>query len=121
MMTSDTPLGETLDTSKLNFREKTLANMSPTTAEKVFTFIKEKQETIQTAKTEAELDNLKAGILPTITPTPEVTPTPDDKTEDDKIEDDKTEDDKTEDDDKTKEADKNKKNSKENIIASVGV
>jgi hypothetical protein len=60
MMTSDTPLGTSLDTSKLNFREKILVNVSPSTAEKVFTFIKEKQEKIQKAKTEQELDSLKS-------------------------------------------------------------
>lgn len=77
MMTSDEELGDSFDTSKLNFWEKMLVNISPSTAEKVFAFIKEKQEKIQKAKTEEELDALKAWIVvtATTTPTSETTPT----------------------------------------------
>jgi hypothetical protein len=139
MMTSDTPLGETLDTSKLNFREKMLATMSPTTAEKIFTFVKEKQETIQTAKTEVELDNLKAGILPvaaavtatTETTTTDKTTTPDaptatttttETTTTDKKDEATDEDAQAKEDaEKIKDADKKATDSKENIVTGVAV
>lgn len=83
MMVSKDALGEKLDTTKLNFWEKLLVTVSPSTAEKVFSFVKEKQEKIQTAKTEAELDSLKGGIVPAVTAatttttaeTPATTPT----------------------------------------------
>ncbi|MEI6774644.1 MAG: hypothetical protein WCL18_07890 [bacterium] len=44
----------------MNFWEKILISLSPSTAEKVFDFIKDKQEKIQLAKTEGELDALRS-------------------------------------------------------------
>ncbi|MFZ2719046.1 MAG: hypothetical protein WAZ12_04610, partial [Candidatus Absconditicoccaceae bacterium] len=69
MMISEENFGETLDTSKLNFREKFLVTISPSTAEKVFKFIKEKQEKLQKAKTAEELESLKIGIVTNVNST----------------------------------------------------
>lgn len=64
MMASDESLGDDITGVKLNFLEKMLVNISPTTAERVFLFVKEKQEKLQTAKTVQELEMLKSWILP---------------------------------------------------------
>ncbi len=73
MMISDVSLWESLDTRKFNLREQMLISISPKTAERVFKFIKEKQEKIQMAKTEVELEALKTGIV--VTPSASTTTT----------------------------------------------
>lgn len=78
LMTSSESLGEDITAVKLNFREKMLVNISPITAEKVFLFVKEKQEKLQTAKTLEELEILKTWIIPPVsTPDVDETWTPD--------------------------------------------
>lgn len=128
MMTSPTSLGEKLDTNKLNFWEKLLVTVSPSTAEKVFSFVKEKQEKIQTAKTEAELDSLKLGIVPAVTaattptetaekPSTTTTTTETTTTEENKVEEPSDEKEKKakEDAEKLNEKTQESKNKKENI------
>jgi len=64
-ITSNGSLGNSLEDAKphMNFLEKMLVSLSPSTAEKVFLFIKDKQEKIIKAKTVEELDTLKSGIV----------------------------------------------------------
>ena len=64
-ITSGGDLGTSLEDAKpkMNFIEKLLVKLSPTTAEKVFLFMKEKQEQLVKAKTVEELDNLKKWII----------------------------------------------------------
>ena len=57
-MTSDKPL-HSLDDLYMTPQEKKLAALSPATADKIFIFIKEKQEKIANATTVGELDTLK--------------------------------------------------------------
>ena len=64
-ISSDVEIGASLEDAKpkMNFLEKMLVKISPTAAEKVFLFIKEKQQQLVKAKTVAELENLKQGII----------------------------------------------------------
>ena len=60
-ITTNVQLGSSIDDAKpkMNFIEKLLVQLSPNAAEKVFLFIKEKQEQIVKANTLEELENLK--------------------------------------------------------------
>jgi hypothetical protein len=64
-ITSSVQVGASLEDAKprMNFFEKLLIQLSPTAAEKVFMFIKEKQEQLVKANTVEELENLKKGII----------------------------------------------------------
>lgn len=64
-ITSDVEIGTSLEDAKpkMNFLEKLLIKISPDAAEKVFLFIKEKQQQLVKAKTVVELENLKQGII----------------------------------------------------------
>jgi len=62
---TDAQIGSSLEDLqiKTNFIEKFLIKLSPAVAEKVFLFIKEKQEQLIKAKTVEELENLKKWII----------------------------------------------------------
>jgi hypothetical protein len=63
-MTSETSLTD-IDDLKLTAAEKQLAALSPVTAEKIFAFVKEKQEKLASATTVEELENLKEEMQST--------------------------------------------------------
>jgi hypothetical protein len=63
-MTSDTALSS-IDDLKMTAAEKQLAALSPATAEKIFTFVKEKQEKLASATTVEELETLKTEMKTT--------------------------------------------------------
>ncbi len=66
-MTSETALGDKIDDLELTDDEKKLVAASPTTAETIFSFIKDKQEKLAAATTVEELDQLKKELPTTIT------------------------------------------------------
>lgn len=63
LILSDQDLWANIDSVKLNFFEKLIVSISPDTAERIFKFIKEKQEKLQKAKTTQELNNLKTDVV----------------------------------------------------------
>ena len=60
-MTSSTALGNKVDDLQLTDEEEKLIAMSPTTAEKIFAFVKSKQEILASA-TEDKLNKLKEEL-----------------------------------------------------------
>ena len=76
-ITTNVQLGSSIDDAKpkMNFIEKLLVQLSPNAAEKVFLFIKEKQEQIVKANTLEELENLKKWIIVPSNLKPENQPT----------------------------------------------
>lgn len=63
LLLSEDDLWDNIDSIWLNFFEKLIVSISPSTAEKIFKFIKEKQEKLQKAKTSWELNDLKNDVV----------------------------------------------------------
>jgi len=64
-MVSDKALNS-LDDLELSDQEKKVAALAPVTIEKIFAFVKEKQEKLANVKTLEELEALKKEMKPTV-------------------------------------------------------